>query len=53
MRHNTPTTPKSDTRLMAAAWRQLFVACTQAGFTDEQAMEILLVVLDNSWGDHQ
>jgi hypothetical protein len=40
--------PRSDMRQAAAAARELFVAMVDAGFSEDQAMKVVLAVLTRS-----
>ncbi len=42
---NGPIEPAADTREMASALRQTFIALTQEGFTEQQALAIIGQIL--------
>lgn len=44
-----PIEPSSDIRQMANFWRQTFLALTQAGFTEEEALIIIGHIIRGSF----
>lgn len=46
---NGPIEPHADMRQMANVYHQMFVALTQEGFTEQQALQIVGVIIHSTW----
>lgn len=47
---NGPIEPSADLREMAAFWRQTYIALTNEGFTEAQALRIMAEIIRASFG---